>query len=208
MEQLDTEEFVDFAQGSVAGNSALNVDKALHLPPILTKTWFHTGAWIEAASLMDKFRAEFWRGDPNALQLADHEVPDDREAFRALRGAVLRIEIYALDADPLNTAGSKAHLPFSVTENRYRVRQLQPRGSHQHGVFFDTTAERIVHHYERHPDDPRIVQEITFAPDGFGNITDKIAIAHPRRTPHATCRSRKRLRSPSPRSTSSTAPTR
>lgn len=185
VEQLDTEEFDDFALGTVAGSDALNADRALHTPPVLTKTWFHTGAWIEAASLMDKFRAEFWRGDPDAFQLANHDVPNDSEAFRALRGSILRTEVYALDGDPLNPAASKADLPFSVSENRYRVQQLQARGSRQHGVFLATTAESLTYHYERNPADPRIVQEITFAPDGFGNITDTIAIAYPRRTPHA-----------------------
>ena len=183
VEQIDTEVFDEFAGGSVDGNVPLNADQGLHLPPVLTKTWFHTGAWIEAESLAAKFRGEFWNGDAEALSLGDHDVPNDPEAFRALRGAVLRAEVYALDSDPLNAAGSKATLPFTVTENRHRVRQLQPRGSHRHGVFLATTAEGTVHHYERHPDDPRIAHEITFPPDDFGNITDKIAIAYPRRVP-------------------------
>ena len=181
VEQLDTEEFDDFARGSVDGNVALNADKAMHQPPVLTKTWFHTGAWIEAETLAAKFRSEFWGGDPQAFQLADHDVPDDPEAFRALRGAVLRSEVYALDADPFNPLASKAHRPYSVTENRHRVRQLQPRGSHQHGVFLVSMAESIVHHYERNPADPRIAHEISAPPDDLGNVTDKIAIAYPRR---------------------------
>jgi RHS repeat-associated protein len=180
LEQLDTEVFDEFARGSMEGNAALNVDRALHLPPVLTKTWFHTGAWIERNSLAAKFRTEYWGGDPKSLQLTDHDVPDDPEAFRALRGAALRSEVYALDSD---AAGSKADLPFSVTENRYRVQQLQPRGSHQHGVFLTSTAESIVHHYERNPGDPRIAHEIAYAPDEFGSVTDKIAIAYARRTP-------------------------
>ena len=183
VEQVDTEVFDDFARGSVNGNAPLNADKALHLPPVVTKTWFHTGAWMEADSLAAKFRTEFWSGDPGALPLADHDVPNDPEAFRALRGAVLRSEVYALDSDPTNAPGSKAGLPFSVTENRHRVRQLQPRGSHKHGVFLASTAESITHHYERNPADPRIAHEITFPPDDFGNITDKVAVAYPRRGP-------------------------
>jgi RHS repeat-associated protein len=185
VEQRDTEVFDDFARGSVDGKPAENVNKALHLPPVKTKTWFHTGAWIEADSLAAKFRKEFWGGDPDAMQLADHDVPDDAEAFRALRGSVLRSEVYALDSNPLDATGSKADLPYSVTENRYRVQQLQPRGNHQHGVFLTSTAESIAHHYERKPNDPRIAHEITCPPDKFRNVTDKIAVAYPRRAPDA-----------------------
>jgi RHS repeat-associated protein len=185
VEQLDTEVFGDFALGSVDGNAPLNVDQALHAPPTLTKTWFHTGAWIEADTLAAKFRSEFWAGDPAALALAEHDVPDDREAFRALRGRPLRSEIYALDADPENATNSKADLPFTVTENRYRVRQLQPQGSHPHGVFFASQSERIVHHYERNPADPRITHDLSGPPDAFGNITDTISVGYPRRAADA-----------------------
>ena len=181
VEQIDAEVFDDFTLGLVEGNPALNADRAQYQPPVLTRTWFHTGAWIEADSLQARIRTEFWGGDPNALQLADHDAPDDPEAFRALRGAVLRAEVYALDADPLDPAASKAALTFSVIETRYRVRQLQPRGQHQHGVFLASAAESITHHYERDPADPRITHEMTMPPDDFGNVTDKATIAYPRR---------------------------
>lgn len=185
VEQLDTEEFAEFALGLVDGRAALNADRALHLPPVRTRTWFHTGAWIEPESLAAQFRAEFWRGDASALGLLDHDVPNDAEAFRALRGSVLRSEIYALDADPLNPAASKVENPFSVTETRYRVRQLQARGTRLHGAFHASAAEILTHHYERNPADPRITHEIISPPDDFGNITDKLSIAYPRRVPDA-----------------------
>lgn len=181
VEQTDTEVFDLFKNGTVEGDPAANIDEALHLPPVVTKSWFHTGAWLEAATLADKLRTEFWQGDPAAFTLDDHEVADDPEACRALRGAVLRSEVYSLDSDPLNAAGSKAGLPYSVTESRYRVRSLQARGTNLHGVFHTSTAESITHHYERNAADPRVTHEISGEPDDFGNITDKVSIAYPRR---------------------------
>jgi hypothetical protein len=90
VEQEDTQIFDEFSSGSVDGLEPLNTNAALHLPPVRTRTWFHTGAWIEASALADQFRSEFWPGDPNAFPLRGHDTPDDPEALRALRGAVLR----------------------------------------------------------------------------------------------------------------------
>lgn len=183
VEQTDTEAFDDFERSTVNGDAAQNAAKASHLPPVRTKTWFHTGAWLESEPLATKYRGEYWRGDQSAMTLADHDLPNDPEAFRALRGAVLRSEVYALDSDPLNAPGSKALLPFSVTDNRHRVQQLQPIGPNKHGIFLASVAESLTHHYERNPDDPRIAHNISFPPDNFGNITDTVAVAYPRRTP-------------------------
>lgn len=182
VEQEDTEVFEDFVPGTVDGAIPQNTDAAFHVPPVRTRTWFHTGAWIEANTLADKFRSEFWQEDKDAFQLDAHSAPDDPEAMRALRGAVLRTEVYALD-QPLSLVGSKAGNPFVVTENRYRVKELQPRGANQHAVYHTSQADTLTWHYERISDDPRIAHEITFEPDAFGNVTDKIAIAYPRRKP-------------------------
>ena len=48
VEQLDTEEFAALtASGTLP--DATNIDAASHVPPVLTRTWFHTGAFLTQA---------------------------------------------------------------------------------------------------------------------------------------------------------------
>ncbi|MGC4064896.1 MAG: toxin TcdB middle/N-terminal domain-containing protein [Polyangiaceae bacterium] len=78
--------------------------------PVHTKTWFHTGAWLEAQRLEGSLREEYFPKGPKAqdgpenLFLPDTFIePDElnrpmstqdaRDAARALRGHVLRTEI-------------------------------------------------------------------------------------------------------------------
>ena len=206
VDQFDTETFDNFTGTGLHGNDQefINNDQAFHAPPIETRTWFHTGIYYDEDQLlaqgrffdhhelMDRYRREFWNADPDAFHLASHEFneaegEDDgaepeapHEAFRALRGALLHSEVYARDDT------EKAQLPYVVTENRYLVKQLQPRNGNHHGVYLTTTRESITHHYERNPQDPRIAQTLTLAVDDWGNITDSAAIAYPRRIPAFT----------------------
>ena len=53
-----------------------------------------------------------------------------REACRALRGSILRQEIYALDDS------DESDRPYSVSERNYTIEVLQPQGPNQFGVFF------------------------------------------------------------------------
>jgi len=54
VEQQDTEEFTAFAAASVLP-AATNVDAASHVPPVLTKTWFHTGVYLGRDHVSDFF---------------------------------------------------------------------------------------------------------------------------------------------------------
>jgi Insecticide toxin TcdB middle/N-terminal region len=91
VEQRDTE--------SVAGEFVL--------PPVVTKTWFHTGAFLEGRKLEAYFKYptnhEYFTGDRQAAFIPDTIFPQDltvaemREAARALKGGILRQEVYADD---------------------------------------------------------------------------------------------------------------
>jgi Salmonella virulence plasmid 65kDa B protein/Insecticide toxin TcdB middle/C-terminal region len=64
--------------------------------------------------------------------------PDEqREAARALRGSILRQEIYGLDGT------DKERHPYSVSERDYELTLLQPRGTNRHAVFFVHPRETI-----------------------------------------------------------------
>ena len=54
VEQWDTEEFAALDAGGSCP-PATNVDAASHVPPVLTKTWFHTGVYLGRDHVSDFF---------------------------------------------------------------------------------------------------------------------------------------------------------
>jgi hypothetical protein len=214
VEQTDTEAYAELAQGNLFPVGT-NEAESSHVPPVQTKTWFHTGAFIDREHLSTYFaEKEYYRGpwhripdnateaerrkieaDFQAMLLPDTLLPDgimppdgatlphqltaqeEREACRALKGSVLRQEVYALDG-----TAEAAH-PYTVTESNYEIRQVQPRQGEQYGVFFVHPRESLAYHYERHPADPRVAHQMTLEVDGFGNVVKSAAIAYPRRKP-------------------------
>ena len=152
---------------------------------MVTKTWFHTGAFLEG----DKLEAYFQGPEqsrvlyrrPERHFLPDTELPpnlspdESREAFRALKGSILRQEVYADDGT------AQAGLPYSVSERSYHLRLLQPRGPNQHTAFFSHASETIDYHYERNTADPRISHALTLEVDDFGNVTKSAAVGYGRR---------------------------
>jgi hypothetical protein len=192
VDQLDTEVFEEFSAADLHGAdvSFTNANNAYHVPPVLTKSWFHTGIYYERLadgrylnedSLLERYRGEFYQDDPLAFELGRNQVPPDsdapHEAFRALRGSILRTETYALDGT------DKEVYPYQVAEKIHQVHQLQPKDGNNHGVYLTVPLETLTYHYERQPADPRIAHEIVLKADEFGNVTDKVSIAYPRRRP-------------------------
>ncbi|MFT3921020.1 MAG: toxin TcdB middle/C-terminal domain-containing protein [Myxococcales bacterium] len=186
VEQWDTESFgAERGRGlfSDAEFSASNQGTDLDMPPVRTITWFHTGAWLERERLELALAQEYYRQDPEAPLLEDTRLPpglsaaDEREAARALRGQVLRQEIYGEDE-----TSASAH-PYSVSERDYEVRLIQGRLGNAHGVFFTHPRTTISLAYERNPGDRRMSQEFVLDVDEFGNVLRSASIAYPRRKP-------------------------
>jgi RHS repeat-associated protein len=178
-------EFRGFA--NVEQRDAESVVGEFDLPPVVTKTWFHTGAYLEGDKLEAYFKApenkEYFNGDDQSVFLPDTNLPlnltatEMREACRALKGSILRQEIYSDDAS------AKAALPYSVSERSYRLTRLQPRGPNLHAIFFSHPSETIDYHYERNPADPRISHALTLEVDNYGNMLKSVAIGYARRAP-------------------------
>jgi RHS repeat-associated protein len=196
IEQFDTEEFASLSQsGSFPAGD--NVDAASHVPPVHTKTWFHTGAYLGIEHVSNFFAGllnaadlgEYYREpgltdtQARSLLLDDTLLPvgltaeEECEACRALKGAMLRQEVYAED----DTA--KAQHPYTVTEQNFTIEVLQPRGGNRHAVFFTHPREAISYHYERNPADPRIAHALTLEVDAYGNVLKEAAIGYGRRQP-------------------------
>ncbi|MEM5404427.1 SpvB/TcaC N-terminal domain-containing protein [Paraburkholderia unamae] len=154
------------------------------LPPIHTVSWFHTGAWNgEADDLRTALAAEFYTGDHSAPALAPTTVETDldpaalRETYRSLKGRMLRQEVYGQDGTP------SASAPYTVTESRYEVRQLQPIDGQRHAVCFAFERETLNCAYERNPADPRIAHKLSLEVDPLGHVVRSATLAYSRRIP-------------------------
>lgn len=213
VEQFDTEEFATLSADGVL-SEASNLDPASHVPPVVTRTWFHTGALVEAGRVSRQFEDEYYReGDtslgeaeltdtqlrsmllddsilPNSIRLPDGTslawtitAEEALEAARALKGAILRQEVYALDGS------AAADRPYTVSERNYTIEMLQPRESNQNAVFFTHARETVDFNYERRLfevngrllADPRVAHSMVLSVDIFGNTIESVAIGYGRR---------------------------
>ena len=191
VERWDGEQIGAFEGGATADNIAA----ASHVPPVRTRTWFHTGIHLHGARVSRHFEAEYYRPPGMTLDAAREALLDDtvlppglsieeeREACRALKGSMLREEVYADDADaPDATARQveRARTPYTVTEQNFRIATVQHRGGNRHGVFFVHPGEMLSHHYERNAADPRVQHTLTLEVDGYGNVLKQASVAYGR----------------------------
>jgi RHS repeat-associated protein len=199
VEQWDTEEI-----GALMGDGTLpeaaNIDIASHVPPVHTKTWFHTGVYLDGERISRQFEGEHYR-EPGltdqefrAQLLPDTRLPpdltleEDREACRALKGTMLRQEVYGDDAPPGSSEAmiQRARTPYTVVEQSFTIRILQRRAGNRHAVFFPHSREAVTYHYERNPADPRIQHSLTLEVDKYGNVLKEAVIGYGRRQPDLT----------------------
>jgi len=179
VDHLDTEEIASLMSPG-AFPIGDNVDPASSTPPVLTKTWNHTGVFLDSGQISRHLEREYF---PDDVQLADTILPpglspyEAREAVRALKGLTLREEVYALDGS------AKEQMPYSVSENNFTIHTFQPLATNRYAVFFTHPRETITFHYERDPDDPRIGHTLTLAVDDYGNILKSASIGYARRKP-------------------------
>ncbi len=208
VERLDTESFAEFHSSGLASGAAsfLPVAEKHFSPPALLKTWFHQGAvarpngeWNESGDSPDS-----WAGDPPVF---DHKTRVDqfldgldagvaaltrqarRDALRALRGQVLRTELYARDDD-----AARRDLPYTVAEHAYALVEIEPPSVGEPArrrIFFPHSIESRTTQWER-GGDPMTQFTITrydeAGPaggrvfDAFGRVRAQTTVAPPRRS--------------------------
>jgi RHS repeat-associated protein len=177
VDQRDAEEFDLAAAGAVANNAGAVPAQ----PPVETRSWYHTGAWLGRDTLQTQLAEEYFKGDKQAHSLPMPVLPEgmsigeQREATRAMRGTRLREEIYALDGSEHQSC------PYAVSEASSVVTMLQPSGTARHAVFHAYQAQTLSYHYERNPADPRVAHGLTLQVDDYGNVLQAAALAYPRR---------------------------
>ncbi|WP_331753578.1 FG-GAP-like repeat-containing protein (plasmid) [Streptomyces chartreusis] len=162
-------------------------------PPVLTRTWFHIGPVGDDDWTEPDWRGEYWAGDPDLLRhtegvddwlrrLRDPTGAPDRrarrDALRALRGSVLRTEVYARDGS------AREHRPYTVTEYAYRLREEQASGPRR--VFAPLLVAQRTTRWER-GDDPMTEFILTGGHDAWGQPRTRTTVAPPRRS---ACRTR------------------
>jgi RHS repeat-associated protein len=209
VESYDTEELAVLAAAGADRTSAA-LDPATDVPPVLTRTWMHTGIYPDQGRVSRMFADEYYQPPGGGPGLPDTVLPDTlrlpgqpprpwrlspaeaRDACRALKGQPLREEVYALD-------GTEAqHRPYSVTEHNYTIELLQPGlpprpdgPQNYHAVFLAHARETITAHYERAlyavdsdpRADPRITHDVVLAVDDYGHPLRSASASYGRRYP-------------------------
>lgn len=204
VEQIDTEDFDHW----VKGNASNIVEKTLHQSPVITKQWFHTGAFLSKEKILNQFAREYWYEEmarhgftavnneasfsdarlfaaPGLnVSIIDHLSAEEwREALRACKSTELRSEVFAHDAPPVGATPEqikKQLAPYSVAARNYIIELLQPRGTNKHAVFAVKESEAITYNYERDTEDPRIAHNLNIKSDEYGNVLESAAIVYPR----------------------------
>ena len=172
VEQSDTEAFADYATGVKASGGTQDTTPELFQPPVVTRSWFHTGAFPDNVDLGIALRAEFFQ---QRQDLPDTEFPpglsttEYRACVRALKRSLLRTETYSPDGS------ADAAKPYSVTEHRFAVRRVQA------GVVQPVGIESLTTQYERDVTDLRVIHAMVLDTDKFGHPTATASIAYGRR---------------------------
>ncbi len=159
--------------------------------PLCMINWYHTGAptmddtYDDAGDTRLIRRQDYYQFDQDIADISATLLDEDdltgaqnieefeRNAHRALRGRLLRNEVYGIEN------GQRKSVPFSAQETRYRVKHIQslPAGF---DVVQPRALETINYHYDEVADDPKINHQITRSYDDFGFVTDSVSFAYPR----------------------------
>lgn len=190
--RVDRQDAEYFPSGQV--NSEQNPE---YVAPSLSRTWYHTGAYIEDAALSRQYAEEYYAGDKQAFAFPDSMidwgsvVPDGatiRQAYVAMTGTELRSEIYGLDDSP------QSKHPYSIREFNFLLQLRQARGTNPYAIFYVHTQQELTYSYERNPDDPQIHQSCVLQIDAYGSVERSCAIAYPRRNVAEALSEQQRLR--------------
>ena len=183
VDQLDTETFSKFKLHS--GSNV--VEEKLHQPPILTKSWFHTGAFYNNQNVLSQYFSEYYKNkDFTEYPLVETIFPDGlssqeyHEALRACKGIMLRNEVYALDGTENETH------PYTITQTISEIRLIQPQNMNKHAAFIVIPRETISYSYEQNPKDPRISHRLILDIDELGFVKKSASVIYPRVVPNVS----------------------
>ncbi|MGC5076584.1 SpvB/TcaC N-terminal domain-containing protein [Agrococcus sp. DT81.2] len=193
VEHWDAEELL-----AIAGRRpAANEDPVHATPPVRTRTWYHTGTLDGGPQPAECYQPGGVAAlDAPALPIG---VGGDelRDATRALKGTMLRQEIYAEDAgvDPTPDRLARSRTPFTVEMRRPALRRIQPRvgppsrrgaviaaPARSSAVYAVDPGEILTCFVERGAE-PRVQHACTVAVDDYGTPTREVLVAYGRAVP-------------------------
>ena len=176
MDQWDTEELATLNADAVLpafSGQASNEDASSNQRPMLTRTWYHTGFFFNAASITTALQSEYYRegdaatgvpgvsgAEAQALFLPDTVLPvtilqaDGSRIPYDLTGEEMREACRALRGSRPrqevygfdDTAAQDR--PYSTNECCYGIEMLQPQGPNPYGALLDP-RESLKLDYER-----------------------------------------------------------
>ncbi len=195
VEQRDTEVFEVFhSAGLHSAHPFQPVEIKQFSPPLETRTWFHQGPVGDEFGEWEEldFSDEYWSGDPSVLSrpqsmqdvLKNLPRRVKRDALRALRGSILRTELYALDGT------ERQDRPYTVTESLQGVREESlPEGNQRDSlaetlrerqpIFFSFGLAQRTAQWER-GDEPMTKFGLMGDYDTYGQLLTQMSIAVPR----------------------------
>ena len=202
VEQIDSEHYEEWLRNNATNQ--LEKEEALYQDPVLTKSWYHTGAFLDRERILTQYKEEYWFEEYNRAfpssplnikepELCDAIISDEikslcadeyREALRACKGIMLRREIFTLDASvdcPPEDELKLQMTPYTVATHNCNIQMLQPREENEYGVFLVTVSEAINIHYERDVTDARIEHTLNTDIDDLGNILESASVVYGRR---------------------------
>lgn len=177
VEQFDTEAFADYVGGVRKFGSGQDLSPELFQPPVTTRTWYHTGAFFDRDRILHRFRDEYYQKEqhlPEAVVPPGLTAEELRECLRALKGSLLRREVYSFDGS------QQEQHPYTVSENTFEVKLVQPRINQKHAVFLPVIRESVSLSYERNPADPRVAHNFALELDELGNARKSCAVVYGR----------------------------
>jgi RHS repeat-associated protein len=173
VDQWDTEEYATLA-GTSNFPQGVNEQASSNVPPVLTKTWYHTGAYFGEGRISRHLVHEYYaEGDSSealagltaqqlaAMLLPDTVLPtsillpDGSYTPYHLSGEEMREACRSLRGSMLRQeiyaldGSDQADRPYSVSESNYTIEVLQPQKPNQFAAFFSHAREAINLHYER-----------------------------------------------------------
>jgi RHS repeat-associated protein len=201
VEQIDTEDFEKWKK--VEATNKLD-DEKLNQPPVVSKSWVHTGAFLGEEKILNQFEKEYWFEEMKRQGFTvthhEHQLPDAKmidqnskditgemdaqdwqEALRACKGMALRSEVFSKEPDNENLSIEdqrkklqKELTPYSVATHNCIIQRLQPRGNNKHAIFIVKESEAITYSYERFLS-PSLGEPVSIPREGWGEVDPRVA---------------------------------
>ncbi|QCK15294.1 SpvB/TcaC N-terminal domain-containing protein [Mangrovivirga cuniculi] len=202
VEQQDSEFYETWSKANE--DTLIEKSERLFQQPVLTKTWFHTGAFLDRERILNQFENEYWYETynntfpDNPLTITEPALSDAqiietdkplstdewREALRACKGMVLRKEVFAMDGiiDDTDSLQRQAK-PYKVSTHNSQIQLLQPKEGNRYAVLMPTESETLSIQYERDETDPRIAHTLNIEIDELGHVLKSASVVYPRHLP-------------------------